>query len=431
MTLSKADNIYVWDDQGRQYIEGFAGLWCTALGYGNEEVAQAGYEQMKSLSFGHLFAGKGHETATLLAEKLKAMVPGGFSKVFFGLSGSDANDTQIKLVRYYNNAMGRPQKKKIIGRVKGYHGITIAAGSLTGLPQFHSGFDLPIDGVLHTDAPFYYRFAEPGESEEDFASRLAAKLEELILSEGPDTVAAFIAEPIMGAGGVLLPPRTYFEKVQAVLRKHDVLFIDDEVICGFGRTGNPFGAQTFGLEPDTMSLAKALTSAYAPLSAVMVPGKMFNAMVDAAGELGVFAHGFTYSGHPLSTAVALKVLEIYERDKILEHAAEVSGRFQQRLRGFADHPLVGDARGIGLVGACELVANKTSKAMFEPPGSVGAYCLERCHEHGLISRAIGEVMVVCPPLIITEEQIDEMFDRYGKALDETLDWVTREGLLAA
>ena len=431
MTLSKADNIYIWDDQGKKYIEGFAGLWCTSLGYGNEEVARAGYEQMKSLSFGHLFAGKGHETATLLAEKLKSMVPGNFSKVFFGLSGSDANDTQVKLVRYYNNAIGRPQKKKIIGRLKGYHGITVASGSLTGLPSFHNGFDLPIAGVVHTDAPYYYRCAEPGESQEEFATRLAVNLERLILDEDPETVAAMIAEPLMGAGGVILPPRTYFEKIQAVLKKYDILFIDDEVVCGFGRTGNPFGAQTFNMEPDTMSLAKALTSAYAPLSAVMVPEKIFDALIHASQELGVFGHGFTYSGHPLSTAIGLKVLEIYERDKTMEHAARVSGRFQQRLQVFTDHPLVGDVRGVGLVGACELVANKTTKAAFEPAGSVGKYWLERCHEHGLIARAIGEIMVLCPPLIITEEQIDEVFDKYGKALDETLDWVVREGLLAA
>ncbi|MCZ6664005.1 MAG: aminotransferase class III-fold pyridoxal phosphate-dependent enzyme, partial [Gammaproteobacteria bacterium] len=263
MVLQRAEGVYMYDDQGNQYLEGLAGLWCTALGYGNEELAQAAYDQIKELSFAPLFSGRSHAVGIELAEKLKAMVPLHESKVFFGNSGSDANDTQIKLVWYYNNVIGRPEKKKIIGRVKGYHGITLAAGSLTGLPLSHKGFDLPLAGgrFLHTDMPHYWRYAEPGESEEDYSSRLAANLEKLILDEGPETVAAFIAEPVMGAGGVITPPATYFEKIQAVLQKYDVLFIDDEVICGFGRTGNPFGADTYDLKPDSISLAKALTSA--------------------------------------------------------------------------------------------------------------------------------------------------------------------------
>ena len=433
MMLQRAAGVYMYDDQGNQYLEGLAGLWCTALGYGNEELAQAAYDQIKELSYAQLFASRSHAVGIELAEKLKAMVPLNESKVFFGNSGSDANDTQIKLVWYYNNVIGRPEKKKIIGRLKGYHGITLAAGSLTGLPLSHKGFDLPLEGgrFLHTDMPHYWRLAEPGESEEDYSSRLAANLEKLILDEGPETVAAFIAEPVMGAGGVLTPPATYFEKIQAVLQKYDVLFIDDEVICGFGRTGNPFGADTYDLKPDSISLAKALTSAYQPLSAVIIKDEIYQAFLDAADDMGMFGHGFTYSGHPVACAVGLKTLEIYERDKLFDHAAALAPQFQERVQRFADHPLVGEARGVGLICAVELVADKVSKTAFDPPGKVGAECLSHCHANGLICRAIGDVMAFCPPLIITSEQVDEMFDKFEKAMAATLDWANGEGLLAA
>ncbi|MEX2482784.1 MAG: aminotransferase [Gammaproteobacteria bacterium] len=433
MMLARAEGVYMYDDQGKQYLEGLAGLWCTALGYGNEELARAAYDQMKTLSYAQLFASKSHEVGVQLAEKIKEMVPLHKSKVFFGNSGSDANDTQIKLVWYYNNVIGRPEKKKFIGRVKGYHGITLAAGSLTGLAPSHKGFDLPLAGgrFLHTDVAHYWRGAEPGESEADYATRLANNLDQLIRKEGPETVAAFIAEPIMGAGGVILPPQTYFEKVQAVLAKHDVLFIDDEVICGFGRTGKPFGADTYDLRPDSISLAKALTSAYQPLSAVVVKDEIYQAFVDASEEMGMFGHGFTYSGHPVACAVGLKTLEIYERDGLFEHAAKLAPQFQERLQRFRDHPLVGEARGIGLIGAVELVADRKTKAGFNPPGKVGAVCLEHCQANGLICRAIGDVMAFCPPLIITSEQVDELFDKFELALAATLEWANGEGLLAA
>ncbi len=433
MVLDHAEGVYMYDDAGNQYLEGLAGLWCTSLGYGNEELARAAYDQMKKLSYAQLFASKSHEPGILLAEKLREMVPLHQSKVFFGNSGSDANDTQVKLVWYYNNAIGRPQKKKIIGRVKGYHGITVVAGSLTGLPPSHKGFDLPLDcgRFFHTDLPHHWRGAEPGESEADFATRLADSLEQLILREGPDTVAAFIAEPIMGAGGVILPPDTYFEKVQAVLAKYDVLFIDDEVITGFGRTGQPFGADTFDLKPDSITLAKALTSAYQPLSAVVVKDEIYQAFVDAAPEMGMFGHGYTYSGHPVACAVGLKTLEIYERDKLFEHAAALAPQFQQRLQRFTDHPLVGEVRGTGLIGAVELVADRNAGRPFDPPGRVGAECLKHCHENGLICRAIGDVMAFCPPLIITSEQVDELFDKFERAMAATLEWANGEGLLAA
>lgn len=433
MMLERAEGVYMYDDQGRQYIEGIAGLWCTALGYGNEELARVAYEQMKQLSYAQLFASKSHEVGIRLAEALKDMLRMPDAKVFFGNSGSDANDTQIKLVWYYNNVIGRPEKKKFIGRVKGYHGITLAAGSLTGLAPSHAGFDLPLAGgrFLHTDLPHYYRGAEPGESEADFATRLADNLDRLIVSEGPETVAAFIAEPIMGAGGVIVPPETYFEKVQAVLDKHDVLFIDDEVICGFGRTGAPFGFDAFDLEPDSVSLAKALSSAYQPLSAVVIKDEIYQAFVDAAPAMGMFGHGFTYSGHPVACAVALKTLEIYERDKLFERAAQLAPQFQERLARFRDHPLVGEVRGRGLIGAVELVADKQARRPFDPAGRVGAEVLSHCHANGLICRAIGDVMAFCPPLIVTSAQIDEIFDKFERAMAATLEWANGEGLLAA
>ena len=432
MMIARAEGVYVWDTNGKQYLEGLGGLWSTSLGYGNEELAQVAYDQIKTLSFSHMFNGKSHEPAMLLAEKIKALMPMPASKVFFGLSGSDANDTQVKLIWFYNNAIGRPQKKKIIGRIKGYHGITLASGSLTGLPPMHNQWDLPLDGrFIHTDCPHHYRFAEKGESEENFASRLAHNLDQLILKEGPDTVAAFIAEPVMAAGGVLVPPRTYFEKIQAVLNKYDVLFIADEVVCGFGRTGQPWGSQTFNIKPDTVTLAKALTSSYQPLSAVVIPEKMYAPMLDSSRKLGTFGHGYTYSGHPVCVAVGLKTLEIYARDRIFERAATLAPKFQARLRAFAEHPLVGEVRGIGMIGALEFVSNKATKAGFTPPGSIGTYCFERCHVHGLIPRNVGDGVAFCPPLIITEAQIDEMFDKFTLALNDTLDYVTREGLLAA
>src|SRR3954452_20237067 len=279
LTIVRGRGIYVTDDDGKEYIEGMAGLWSAALGFSNERLATVAYEQMKQLPFYHAFNQRSHEPAINLAEKLKMMAPFEASKVFFANSGSEANDTVVKMVWYMNNALGRPNKKKIIARTKGYHGVTVASASLTGLPNNHRDFDLPIANILHTDCPHHYRFAQPGETEEQFASRLADNLEKLILTEGPDTIAAMIAEPVMGAGGVLVPPKTYFEKIQKVLKKYDILFIADEVICGFGRTGNMFGTETFKLQPDMMVVAKALSSAYLPISGVMMTEKIYQALV--------------------------------------------------------------------------------------------------------------------------------------------------------
>ncbi len=432
VVIDRAEGIHVWDDHGNKYLEALAGLWCTSLGYANEELAQTAYDQIKRLSYSHMFIGKSHEPGILLAEKIKEIVPMDASKVFFGCSGSDANDTQVKLMWYYNNAIGRPKKKKIISRIKAYHGISLAATSLTGLPAVHTHFDAPLnDRFLHTDVPYFYRFGEPGETEQEFATRLAASLEDMILKEDPETVAAFIAEPVMGAGGVLIPPEGYFEKVQAILKKYDIMFIADEVITGLGRTGAAFGSQTYNIKPDTMSLAKALTSAYQPLSAVVIPEHMYDAIATTSNEVGSFAHGYTFSGHPVAAAVGLKTLEIYEREKIFEKVGPLGVHFQRALQSFADHPLVGEARGVGMIGACELVTNKSTKGVFDPVGKAGLYCAARCHANGLVVRAIGDVIAFCPPLIVSDDEVGEIFERFGRSLDETLDWAAREGLLSS
>ena len=420
---ARAEGVYLWDNQGKQYLEGMAGLWCTALGYGNKELAEVAAEQMRVMSYSQLFAGKTNEPSVLLAEKLKAMAPFDAGRVFFGLSGSDANDTQIKLMWYYNNAIGRPEKKKLISRQRAYHGVTIASGSLTGLPPFHKAFDLPMPGVLHAGCPHYYSSAHSGETEQAFVARLINELEDLIVREGPQTIAAFIAEPIMGAGGVIVPPPGYFEGVQAVLDKYDIFFIDDEVICGFGRTGNPFGAQTMNITPTTMSVAKAVSSAYLPLSAVLLPEFMYDAFESVSDELGNFGHGFTYSGHPVCAAVALRNLEIMEATGLFDHAALMGRVFQERLGEFAEHPLIGEVRGAGLLGAAELVAEKDPRRPFSPQRGVGAYCAQACQEEGVILRNMGDAMAFCPPLIINSEQIDELFTKFERALDRTLSWV--------
>jgi 4-aminobutyrate---pyruvate transaminase len=430
LVLEHGKGVFVYDSDGKAYLEGMAGLWCTALGYGNEELADTAAAQMKKLPFSHLYNGKSHDLAIELAEKLKEMAPVPISKVFFCNSGSEANDTQIKLVWYMNNALGRPKKKKIIGRLKGFHGLTIGAASLTGLPHNHADFDLPIPGILHTGCPHHYRFANEGETEEDFATRLADELEALIQREGPDTVAGFVAEPVMGAGGVIVPPKTYFEKIGRVCAAHDLYVISDEVICGFGRLGRNFGCEALGFRPHALSVAKALSSAYLPIAGVMLPEIMYQALLSESRKLGGFHHGFTYSGHPVAAAVAVKTLEIYARDKIFERAAARIPQFRQHLKRLGEHPLVGEARGLGLMGGLELVADKRAKRAFDPKQGVAARCVRLAEEEGLIVRAvIGDTVTVCPPLIISADETDELFGRLARALDRTLDWAKRERLL--
>ena len=430
LVLERAEGVYVFDNSGKRYIEGLAGLWCTGLGYGNRELVETAREQMSRLSFTHLFGGRSHEPAIALAEKIKAISPVPASKVFFTNSGSEANDTQVKIAWYFNNVRGQPKRKKFIARQRGYHGTTVAAASLSGLGVFHADFDLPIAGVLHTDCPHHWKYAEAGESEEAYASRVVRNLEDLIEREGPDTIAAFIAEPVMGAGGVLIPPDTYFEKVQAVLARHDIAFIADEVICGFARTGNWWGSQTFGLQPSSVTMAKAITSAYVPMGALTVPEHVYQTLVEASGKHGVFAHGFTYSGHPLACAVALKTIEIYERIKIVEHVRRVAPIFQLRLRALADHPLVGEARGVGLIGGLELVKDKRARQSFDAKLGVGAKAARLAEEEGVLCRAVGgDTVALCPPLVIDGAEINAMFDCIARALDRTESWARKEGHL--
>jgi 4-aminobutyrate--pyruvate transaminase len=432
LVLERGEGVWVYDTEGKGYIEGMAGLWCTALGYSNEELVEAAREQMLKLPFTHLFSGRSHDPAIELAERLKEMAPMAASKIFFTSSGSEANDTQVKLVWYMNNALGRPKKKKIVSRMRAYHGVTVASASLTGLPANHIDFDLPIANILHTSCPHYYRFADEEESELEFSDRMAEDLEDLIEREGPDTVAAFIAEPVMGAGGAIMPPQGYFDAIQAVLDRYDILFIADEVITGFGRLGRPFGSQRLGIKPDTVSFAKALTSAYLPLGGVMIPEEMYQAMLDESRKVGTFGHGTTYSGHPVACAVANKTLEIYKRDRIFEGVAAKAPLFERRMRDLEEHPIVGEARGVGLVGGLEIVADKRTKAQYDPKKGVAVKTVGFAQAEGLIVRSLlGDRISICPPLVISEAEIDEMFERLTRALDRTADWISREGLRAA
>ena len=428
LVMARGEGVHVWDETGKEYIEGMAGLWCVSLGFGNERLAEAASRQMRTLSFYHGFNRLSHEPQVELAERLKALAPVPMARTFFTNSGSEAIDSAIKLIWFYNNAIGRPAKKKIVGRRRGYHGITAAAASVTGVPRNHAGFDLPFPGFLHTDCPHYWREGQDGESEEDFATRCAESLERLILAEGPETVAAFFAEPIMGAGGVILPPATYFEKIQRVLRRHDVLFVADEVICGFGRTGNMWGSETYALEPDLLTMAKALSSGYLPIAAVQVNEKVYRGIADGSHAHGTLGHGFTYSGHPVPAAVALETLAIYDEIDLVGRVASAAPHLQDGLAAFAGHRLTGEIAGIGLVGVVELVADKATKRAFDPTAQVGAYLTDRAAEHGLILRALGDRVAFSPPLIISEAEVAEMLARFGRALDDTTHWVAEQGL---
>ncbi|MGB2118362.1 MAG: aminotransferase [Porticoccaceae bacterium] len=433
ITIERGEGCYVWDKDGKQYLEGLAGLWCTALGYGNQELIDTTSEQMSKLTFSHMFGGKTHQVAIDLADRLADMIPMDDAVLSFGNSGSDANDTHIKLLRYYHEAIGKPERRKIIARERSYHGVTVAAASLTGLPVTQNHFDLPVDalGILRTDHPHYYRGKQGDESEAEFVDRIVGNLEDLIVREGPETIAAFIAEPITGASGVIVPPEGYYQKVQAVLDRYDIMFWADEVITGFGRTGNDFGCTTMGIEsPDMMTFAKQLSSAYMPISASAIRREMYDAMIEQSASAGAFGHGYTYSGHPVACAVANKTLEIYQRDKIFEKAAVTGAYLQKRLAEFADHPLVGEVRGSGLIGALELVANKDTGEPFAG-GTVGGYAQKMAQDNGLLIRTVaGSCLGFCPPLIITHEQIDEMIDKVAPALDATLDYCQKEHLLS-
>ena len=417
LVIARGEGVYVFDEDGKRYLEGLAGLWCASLGFSEPRLAEAAYRQMKRLPFYHSFTGKVPEVTVELAERLVAMAPASLGKVLFANSGSESNDTAVKLAWYYHNAIGKPEKKKIIARRGAYHGMTIAAASMTELAYARNGFDLPIARFLHADCPHYYRFAAEGESEAEFVARLARQLEELILAEGPDTIAALIAEPVQGAGGVIVPPEGYFRAIQEVLRRYGILFIADEVICGFGRTGRMFGSDTFGIQPDMMTVAKALSSGYQPISALLVSDRIYDPVAEQSAALGMFGHGYTYTGHPVAAAVALETLKIYEERRILDHVRSVAPVMQEGLRRFAAHPLIGEVRGIGLIGAVELVRDKASKERFAPAIGAAWRVVEEAQRQGLILRAMpGDAVAFCPPLIIDAKEIGIMLDRFEAAL---------------
>ncbi|MEM7169456.1 MAG: aspartate aminotransferase family protein [Pseudomonadota bacterium] len=419
--MTKGEGVYLWDEDGKQYIEGLAGLWCVGLGFSEKRLVAAATRQLEALPYSHIFTHRSTPPVIELAERLMAIAPAPLAKAFFANSGSEAIDSAIKFAWYYNNALGRPEKKKIISRKRAYHGVTIAGGSLTALSYVQTGFDLPIDGILHCGTPDHYRNGHPGESEIDFADRLAAELDQQIIDEGPETVAAFFAEPVMGAGGVVVPPETYFEKIQAVLKRHDVLMVADEVICGFGRTGNMWGSQTYGIQPDILTCAKQLSSAYLPISAVLVSDRVYQVFEDYGKQVGNFGTGFTYGGHPVPAAVAVETLKIYEEDDIIGHVRAVCPHFQERLSDLSDHPLVGQSRGVGLIGAAEIVADKETKESYPPVAKVAQQVVDHAMDEGLILRACpGDIVGICPPLIIKSDEIDLLFDRLTRALDKTL-----------
>jgi 4-aminobutyrate--pyruvate transaminase len=431
MIVRRGDGVFIETDDGTRYLEGMAGLWSASLGFSEKRLIAAATRQMEQLPFYQIFGGRSNEPAIDLAEKLLSIAPPNLKKVLFANSGSEANDQAVKLVWYYHNAIGKPRKKKIIARTRGYHGVTIYSASLTAQPINHAEWDLPLGGVLRTDAPSHYIYGLPGESEADFTDRIVGNLERLILREGPETIGAFIAEPVNGGGGVIVPPPGYFAKVQEVLRRYDILFIADEVICGFGRTGRMFACETFDITPDIMTVAKALSASYMPISATLVSEQVHDGLIEQSRKLGNFGHGFTYAGHPVASAVALETLRIYQERDLVGMVGKVSPRFMSRLRAFASHPLVGEARGVGLIGALQLVKDKANRVSCAPEDGVGAVVQASALKHGLIVRATPEAVYFCPPLIISEAEIDQMFDATAAALDDALAHADQKGLLAA
>ncbi len=418
LVVERGEGIYVHDIHGRRYIEAMAGLWSVGVGFSEERLVEAAARQMRQLPFYHTFGHKSHGPVIDLAEKLVSIAPVPMSKVFFTNSGSEANDTVMKLLRYRSNALGEPQRKKFISRMRAYHGVTLASASLTGLPNNHRSFDLPIEGVHHTMSPHHWREAMPGESEEAFATRCAEELEALILREGPETIAAFFGEPVMGAGGVVIPPATYWEKIRAVLAKYGILLVADEVICGFGRTGTMWGSTTYAMKPNVVVCSKQLSSSYLPISALMIDETVFEPIADESNRIGTLGHGFTAGGHPVAAAVALENLAIIEERDLVAHVRTVGAHMQKRLRALADHPLVGEVRGVGLIAAVEMVTDKAAKKALDPAGKLGAMIAGILQEKGVVGRAMGDALAFCPPMIITEAQVDAMVDILEASLDE-------------
>lgn len=412
--ITRASGVYLWDSEGHKILDAMAGLWCVNVGYGREELVKAATRQMRELPYYNLFFETSHPPAIALAKAIADVAPPGMNHVFFTGSGSEANDTVLRMVRHYWAIKGMPAKKVVIGRWNGYHGSTVAGASLGGMKAMHGQGDGPIPGIEHIDQPYW--FGEGGGLDpEEFGVRVAQQLEQKILEVGEDKVAAFIAEPIQGAGGVIIPPDSYWPKIREILARYQILFVADEVICGFGRTGEWFGSDYYGNAPDLMPIAKGMTSGYIPMGGVVVRDEV----VQTLNEGGEFYHGFTYSGHPVAAAVALENIRILREEKIVERVkAKTAPYLQSRWRELVEHPLVGEARGVGMLGALELVKNKKTRERFADPG-VGMRCRQHCFQNGLVMRAVGDTMIISPPLVINEEEIDELIVKARRCLDAT------------
>lgn len=413
--IDHADGVYLWDSNGNRMLDGMSGLWCVNIGYGRRELAQAAYDQMVKLPYYNAFFKTATPSSIELSRRLIELAPPRFHNVFFANSGSEANDTIIRMVRRYWQLEGKPEKRVIIGREYGYHGSTIAAGSAGGMVDMHKqAADMP--GFVHVMPPYWYGYGEDMDPAE-FGRFAARKLEEKILELGAGQVAAFIGEPIQGAGGVIIPPESYWPEVNRICKEHDILLIADEVICGFGRTGEWFGTTLFGIEPDMMTLAKAITSGYLPLSAVLVGDRVVTKLVDDGGE---FYHGYTYSGHPASCAVALANLDIIQSEALVARAETKGADLLNALRAaLDDHPLVGEIRGRGLIGAIELVADRKRRSFFPEAMHVGMTCRNHCFGNGLVMRAVRDTMVFAPPLIISDAEIAEFVTLAVRSIDQT------------
>lgn len=416
--ITRGQGVYIYDDSGREIIDGFSGLGCVSLGYHQPRLAEAAKLQMNTLPFAPTFYNRSHPKVAELSARLSALAPVKLDRVLFQCSGSEANDTAIKLLWYTNTARGEPQRRKIIGRTRGYHGNTVATVSLSGQPHMHAKFGLPLPEFKHTELPNYYRFHVDGESEEEYSARLAKAFDDLIVAEGPETIAAFFAEPAISGGGALMPPRGYWDEMQRVIRKHGITFVADEVVCGFGRTGNRWGCETWGLKPDMITCAKALSAAFFPISALMFKDELYQDMIRNSDEVGVFGHGYTYAGHPVGAAVALEALDIYDEIDLIGHVQKVSRRFLDLCYALSDHPLVGNANGVGLFCGFELMRSKATREPFDPRWKVGELVQNKAHERGLYLRAIGDRMSFMPPLIIDEAEIDDAVSRFKGALDD-------------
>ncbi len=421
--MARGSGVFVQDESGKRFYEGMSGLWCTSLGFSEPELVQAAIDQFGKLPFYHSFAGKTVGPAIDLAEHLISIAPPAadgstIAKAFFCSSGSEANDTAMKMVWYYQAARGKPEKRKIISRRRGYHGVTMAAASMTALAYAQDGFGLPLDFVKHTTSPCFYNEGREGESEAEFARRCADELEALILAEGPDTVAALFAEPVMGAGGVVIPPEGYFTEIRRVLEKHDVLLVADEVICGFGRTGHMWGSQSMDVRPDMLTCAKALSSAYLPISAVLMSDRIYDTLASQADSLGIFGHGYTYSAHPVCAAVALRAQQLMQERDIVGQVQKLAPRFVERVKRMDRFDFIGNSRAIGLIGAMEFSADTATRRKFDPAIKIAAQAVAAIQEEGVILRALpGDIVGFCPPLVITEAELDDMFDRIDTAME--------------